>query len=194
MKRSNPDYQLSLLELQLEEFEAYLLSNQLYWPLAMHKSSRAESLRLTTGNLLLNINEISAKLDQLSEVQKQDFYNLLNTWNKMHQTWLSTMQIKAMTELGSRINLWEAYLTDLKDNQILAEHYPVEIRNRVICSLLADLIRNTPEHVSIQRKISRLDQQLNQVFQKGPFVWAQYLEDIYPEDEFWFLYGRPITE
>ncbi len=160
----------------------------------MHKSSRAESLRLTTGNLLLNINEISARLDQLSEVQKQDFYNLLNTWNKMHQTWLSTMQAKALTELGSRINLWAAYLTDLNDNQILAEQFPVEIRNRVICSLLEDLISDTPEYASIQRKINLLDQQLRQVFQKGPFVWAQSLEEIYPEDEFWFLYGQPITE
>ncbi len=194
MKRSNPDYKLSLLELQLEEFEAYLLSNQLYWPLSMHKSAGSESLRLTTGNLLLNINDISAHLEQLSEVQKQDFYNQMNVWNRMHQAWLSTMQKKALLELSSRINLWSAYLTELKDNKDLAEHYKVEIRNRVICSLLADHTRETSEYFSIHRKITLLDQQLNQMFQKGEFIWPENLKDIYPEDEFWFLYGQPNIE
>jgi hypothetical protein len=194
MKRNKPDFKLSLLELQLEEFEAYLLSSQLYWPLSMHKSAGAESLRLTTGNLFLNINDISAGLEQLSEVQKQDFYTLMNVWNRMHRTWLSTMQKKALLELSSRINLWSAYLIELKDNKNLAEHYKVEIRNRVICSLLAELTGNISETTSIYREITLLDQQLNQMFQQGPFIWAEYLKEIYPKDEFWFLYGLPITE
>ena len=195
MRKRNVNHNLNLLSLQISEFESYLLSRELYWPLSFRApAGERPYLRLTTGNLLLNVNEISANLDALSPTQQVDFYDLMATWDMLQRQWLSALQEKAAAELESRINLWEAYITDLREQKAYGTHYRVEVRNRVICELIPEQLEKLPVSTGQRARLKKMDGYLGRLFKTGPFLWHEDLESMYPEDPYWYLYGKPVHE
>jgi len=190
-----PEYSLELLSLQLQEYEPYLLSQELYWPLSYRAPAGSPPfLRLTTGNLMLNINEITVHLDLLDSIQEQQYFKLMLAWDGFRLKWKSTMQEKASRELNSRINLWAAYLNDLREGKDRGQNYAYEVRFRVICALLADLLADQNEIASVLERLRQLDSQLRSMFQSGPFLWTARLREMYPADLYWYLYGKPLLE
>ncbi|MBN1266255.1 MAG: hypothetical protein JXA25_12235 [Anaerolineales bacterium] len=195
MKSFQPEYSLQLLALQLDEYESYLLSKELYWPLSHRAPSGSRPfLRLTTGNLMLNINEITVYLDLLNPSQEQQYFQLILSWDSIRQKWRGTIQEKALLELKNRIKLWSAYLEDLIQGKDRGQSYSFEVRFRLICSLLLDLLTDREEFVDLQKQIRLLDQQLKTQFEPGPFLWPDRLRDMYPADLYWFLYGKPADK
>lgn len=195
MRKRNVNQNLNLLSLQINEFESYLLSRELYWPLSFRAPAGERPYRrLTTGNLLLNVNEISANLDVLSPTQQVDFYDLMASWDMLRRQWLSALQEKAAAELESRINLWEAYITDLREQKTDGIHFSVEVRNRVICELIPEQLGNLPVSTDHKTKLKKMDGYLGRLFKTGPFLWHEDLESMYPADPYWYLYGNPVVE
>jgi len=195
MNNFQPDYSLDLLSLQLDEYESYILSKELYWPLSHRAPAGSRPfLKLTTGNLMLNINEITVNLDLLNESQEQRYFQLILTWDALRQKWRSTIQEKALIELRSRVNLWSAYIDDLKDKKDRGHSYSFEVRFRVICALLMELAAGRDEISEYRKKLVELDQELRIIFQPGPFLWQNRLREMYPADLYWYLYGEPQVE
>ena len=135
------DYNLSLLECMLEEFEAYILSTVVFWPLSQKNKSRllAPLPRLTLGGLSLTLDELASQKSAMNREQEFLYLKLLRTFERFGSKWQVAIEKKAQKELNSRLNLWKAYAKDLEDEPNQIEEYSHEIRTRVMIHHLVEL-------------------------------------------------------
>ncbi len=153
------------LQNALPELKNYLLSEMLYYPLLNNLP------RLTLGGVLLAQRRLGAYPDpQLETVKK---------------AWRAAWTKKAARELNARLTLWRNYLSDYRqDAKGQAVNYPQEVRWRVMIALLLQEIESPPS------ELSALDEFLRANLIQCDFIWDKPLQARFPEDEFWFLYGK----
>ena len=184
--RMNPARSLfQSLDEMLAELEAYLLSPELYWPLG----SRSHVIhRLTLGNLLLTFDQLYAQRDSFDLPDETQFRTLEIAWETAEVKWRSAVSKKGSLEIGSRLNLWKAYLMDLGEGQGASFDYRQEVRNRVIIERLFDLGLNREAWGT---DLQSVDRTLRSLVVPHNFIWAKELEPHYPRDVYWYLYRTP---
>ncbi|MBT3323427.1 MAG: hypothetical protein HN392_14165 [Anaerolineae bacterium] len=167
-----PSSEKDLLYIQtsLPELKKYLLSEILYYPLT------GSLPRLTVGGLLLAQHRVGEEKLGTSLAQK------LAT---VKTSWRVAWTQKSTRELEARLRLWRNYLNDYrnKPEEYIAD-YPHEIRLRVMIELLSAEADQIPDEITILDKLLRAN------FLSGEFIWDERLEAQFPEDRFWFLYGK----
>ena len=109
-------------------------------------------------------------------------------WESAFEKWKSAITKKASTEIRSRLNLWQAYLTDLQEGQGSAYNYHHEVRNRVIVERLFELLDNRKEW---DQDVVACDNLLRSLVISTDFIWPSPLRAAYPQDAYWFLYRKP---
>jgi hypothetical protein len=186
------EYNLCLAEAMLPEMEPYLLSSELFWPLAERSPSGSPPFpRLTFGNLLLTIDELEACSDQFTAEQRERYRQVQGDYAALLERWPAAIERKAQQELGARLNLWRAYIEELQESNSEAAHYVREVRNRVRFQRLLPLAGEVEEVTRARDEVRALDSQLQTRFEKGAFIWDGPLESLYPQETFPYLYGRP---
>ena len=165
------------LEAGIPELERYLLSDELYWPI----SARGYDLpRLTIGGILLTQGQLEARDERIE--------SLLAQLDGVRSRWRVAWETKVSREFGARMRLWSNYLTDYRQNpEGHADSYPHEVRYRVMLQLLMAEIHVQP---SEQDSLSRLDSLLRANLTTGEFIWESDLQDGFPREVYWFLYGK----
>lgn len=182
------NYELSYLSAGLEELEPYLLSDELFWHVSTPPHLHTFPM-LTIGNLLLTSANLKGLLatQQLSPTQKTEYARFARRLQEMRRKWAVAWEKKAAHEYQSRLRQWLIYLNELKskpdDN---APYYSTEVRNRALLELLKD---SSPE--SAQPDIKDLDAVLRAKLTGSDFIWAEEIQPGFPQEEFWFLYGKP---
>lgn len=166
----------AFLEASLPDLEAFLLSDELFWPV----TRRGQALpRLTIGGVLLARARLEAAGEQIeSLVTGIDF--LCSKWRVAWET-------KANREIRMRIGLWRNYLEDYRrDRYQYVGTYRHEVHIRVMIHLLlAELSQASLEG----ELLDRLDVLLKKYFVPGDFIWDEKLMIGFPPNVFWFLYG-----
>ena len=157
------------LEAALAELKNYLLSDVLFYPLT------APMPRLTIGGMLLAQRRLHAQ----KSASPLDFE--LDT---LRTKWRAAWEKKSAKELDARLTLWRNYLNDYRNDENQADHYRHEVRWRVMSELLLDEISQG------SAELVGLDQLLRAKFQSGEFIWNDTLKREFPQDKFWFLYGK----
>mgnify|MGYP006935316197 FL=1 len=157
------------LESAIPELKNYLLSDTLYYPMG-------QLPRLTIGGLLL-----AQKRLQAGNRRTHLFPKLDSVKTKWYAAWIK----KSAREIESRLTLWRNYLNDYQNKPAeYAADYPSEVRWRVMLELLAaETDETSPELIA-------LDQLLRAKLKKSNFIWDAHLQSEFPEDKFWFLYGK----
>ena len=157
-------------EAGLDELEAYLLSNELYYPIPAHA---ADLTQLTLGGLLLT----RARLGPTPGLAAQDA-----RLESARQNWRSAWEAKARREVHARSELWKDYLAEVRsDRRGAARQYSQNVRHRVIIALLGE-------------SSDLMDNSLRNMLIPGAFVWDAQLQGFFPQDKFWFLYGSLTFE
>jgi hypothetical protein len=153
--------------------QAYLLSNELYWPLG------ANLPRLTVGALLLALTRL--------EVSQPDEADQLRVQvETVRVKWRSAWEQKIARETANRLRLWTQFLSDLAHApEQNADAYPGEVRGRAILGLLLRELPNAPEKTAL----AEADTLLKARLLPAAFIWEAALQTAFPEAEFWFLYG-----
>lgn len=170
----------AFFEAALDDLEAYLLSDELYWPLSMRGISLP---RLTLGGLLLTWRRLQAYGESRPDDEQR-----LSYWR---ERWRAAWEKKARREFASRFNLWRNYLEDYFDAPSrYAPDYPQEVRQRVLLELLRSEI---PEPRPEDEMLSGLDARLRTAFLPGNFLWEAPLQPFFPPERWWYLYGRLKT-
>ena len=189
-----PEVNLDLAEAMVDELEAYLLSNELFWPISRQPAPGQPLFpRLTLGGLSLTLDELSAQERALSPSLLARHGRLRFRFEALLTKWASAGEGKAVRELGSRINLWQAYLSELEESSRWAEEYAHEVRQRVMATRLAGVARLQPGALPHLQGLQDLDARLRRIFRRGKFVWDERLRAVYSEEDYWFLYGSPGT-
>ena len=165
------------------ELEPYLLSDELYWPLA---SSRIGLPRLTIGGLVLAETCLKVRMD------KPDFLQLEQEKDRIRSKWYSAWECKAGREIRARLDLWRNYLVDFRQApEAHADAYPQEVRWRVILHLLSsEATISTAE----SDELGTLDEVLKASFMEGKFIWDVALVSAFQRHTCWYLYGSIMPQ
>jgi hypothetical protein len=182
---------LSLLERIVEEFEHYILSTQVFWPIS-HSGITATPLpRLTLGGLNLHLNELVSQRAQMDHEQIKRYDRLHQELEQCQKKWQATMENKAIQELRARLNLWKAYLSDLEEKPEWIEYYPKEVLNRLMIDLLLNITGSGPGLETELRMMRNLDLRIHDFIVPGKFILDDPLQSVYPREKFPYLYMRP---
>jgi len=174
-----------LLREALPELRAYILSADLYRPIRTGASGGMRLPQLTIGSLMLSLARLKAL--QLTGQPAAELAGLSQNIDVVRQEWRANWGNKASREIGSRMNLWQQYLRELRsDPRGHSAAYPSEVRHRAIFHLLRDEA-NDPQAAQ-DEQLSMLDQILRGLSRPGSFVWEAELAGGFPKEDFWFLY------
>jgi len=171
------------LKASLPELPDYLLSVELFWPLTL---PGVELPRLTVGGLLLARTRLRAVA--MFPTEEAKLMPLEQQMMSIRSRWLAAWERKVMQEAHARLDLWKNYLTDyLHAPDQYADAYPQEVRWRAMLHLLlAELAARVPEHAALMK----LDIQLRASLLPSAFIWEPEFVPGFPQDQYWFLYGR----
>ncbi len=182
------DFDLSVLRSFLSEFDAYLKSEVIFWPMGGSKQMPA----LTLGGLLLVRRKLAARRAALTPDQSAEFDGLDGQAETLFSRWPVNIEKKALREISSRLNVWAAALDECDENPLAcAEAYHSSVNARVYLALLFPLVARLPEADSHRRRLATLDARLRSLLIPGDFIWEAALAPAFPRAEFWFLYGQP---
>ena len=176
-------YDQQYLQSALDELETYLFSDQVFWPIGVEAPAGQPGYpKLTAANLLLAFTRLAHNAN--TPAQKATARQLSDRFNALTAHWQSHWQDKLQQEYTSRLRQWSSYLQELDEApEKYAAYYPTEVRLRLLLDLLA-------VHSQVDlAKIKSLDNLLKQYFILGDFVWEPDSIEIFPQDEYWYLYG-----
>lgn len=166
----------AFLEASIPDFNAYLLSDELLWPV----TTRGQELpRLTIGGVLLARARLMAAGEPIE--------SLIAELDVIRSKWRVAWETKAGREIRMRSRLWSNYLEDYRrDPYRYAGTYHQEVRTRVMIHFLIEEYPQVPPEGEL---IDSLDVILKRFFIPGDFIWDAELQNGFPIDKFWFLYG-----
>jgi hypothetical protein len=195
MKIQPTDRNLSLAAAMMAEMEPYLLSAEVFWPLESRPPRGGLAFpRLTLGGLLLTLDQLEAVQGEMSSAHISDLRRLDMRMDQLRFKFAVALENKATREAGSRFNLWRAFVGDLEETPTRAGNYAHEVRHRVI---LARLETFAADHVDFQKVVAAarsVDRRLQRLFKQDAFIWDDRLQQAYPQQPYWYLYGRPRLE
>ena len=122
--------------------------------------------------------------DLRAELERLD-----QTLDDMRSHWRVAWEAKAAREFHARLNLWRDFLQEYRDHpENNADRYAYEVQRRAMLDLLAPDATGAPQ---AERDLLRsLDQLLRAVLVPGEFAWEPDMQGGFPQDEYWYLYGR----
>jgi hypothetical protein len=174
------------LKTAVPELQEYILSNELYWTLrpVQRAPGGVQVPQLSIGNLQLSQARLAAR--SLSSSEQAELSDLQRSIEAVRSEWRANWGRKADQEFQSRLNLWQQYLRELRDDaKPSAVFYAREVRNRAILQLLqTEMSGAGPEN----EQLRMLDGILRGVGRPGPFVWELELAGGFGQAAFWFLY------
>jgi hypothetical protein len=178
------DSDWAFLRAAVGDLREYILSAELYWTL--RPVQRHSIPQLTIGSLLLSQARLAAL--KLEAHQESELADLSRQIHAVREEWRANWGLKAGREFGSRLNLWQQYIRELRgDVRRNVSAYPSQVRARAILRLLrSELTDPVPQNE--EDTLTMLDQILRGVTNPGPFVWEPEVEDGFPQEGFWFLY------
>lgn len=180
------DHDIQFLKLAVNDLGDYLTVKEIFWPLpeAGHAAG-VLSNRLSLGALLFAHSRLHAR--HLDDAQTLEVDSLDQRINDGHTRWQAHWDSKAAQEFPVRMRLWRNYLEEYRqDPPGSYRAYSREVDRRVMLQLLG---KNAPIPVEEQDRLQQLDDELTRYFIPGPFVWSTDLQDGFPPDLYWFLYG-----
>lgn len=185
-----PEYNLALARAILEDLEQFLQSPEAFWPLTIPSPSPGVPFPgLSLGALLLTLDELRAAEADADAAGRSASRAFEREFDRICQKWAVAVARKALTEASQRLSVWRAYLQDLSDARADPTDFPRDVRQRVILSRLSGLARANPGSREIAEAVEEWDSILRRSFIPGDFIWDARLMLIYPELDFWFLYG-----
>jgi len=182
---------VTVLAAMVEEMAAYLRSDVLFWP--MMKSGLP---KLTLGGYLMRQNRLLALRELLLAGEQEQLDTAVSQFNHILVEKIVRLEQKAHQELEARIRQWGEYLKDLQWERAAAmAGYGSAVETRVMMTAVTKKLQLPPYQLNprITKQIRLLDDNLRRRWQSGPFIWPEEWQLAYPEDVYWWLYGRVIS-
>lgn len=179
---------LAVLAAMAAQMDDYLKSDILFWNMG-----QGGMPMLTLGGYLMRQYRLLLLSNLLSEAQQGELETAVIQFNTALAEKIVRLEAKANSELEARIRQFEAFLRDLRKGQETGMNYGTAVEPRAMIAALVDKLRMAPYQVDrqIPGRVETLDRSLRQRWVPGEFIWPQDWQPAYPQDEFWWLYGKP---
>ena len=103
---------------------------------------------------------------------------------------------KGIDEVGIRMRQWDRSVATLLDKPIESiPYYATIAENRVMLAELFKYLQQAPYQLDEKwvQETAVIDQALKAHWQAGAFIWPNVWQPAYPQDNYWWLYGQPVT-
>jgi hypothetical protein len=171
----------------VSDLQEYLLSDVLFWQM----QAPSYIPKLSLGLLLLTRAQLEAAQGRLSPAQQAEVERATREMDAVLSKWAVAAEKKAGQELRSRINLWQGFLDEYRDDpHRYTGHYSDEVAQRVIAALLLRRFPRLADSTEAKR-LGPLDSQLRGRLKDDSFIWPEEIQPAFPQSEFWYLYGKP---
>ncbi len=179
------DLDLREARAMLESFVPYIYENELYGKVGMNMP------RLTPGAVLLRIVRLERLHSHMNDSQLRAYQTLGNQFNSLTGEWQQAYGKKLLQEVTSRLRDLQTYLSECRDDERgCASNYLPEALRRTILHEISTVL--TPEELGDSAAtLKGADRNLRTYARPCPFLWDKALEEVYPEDPYWWLYQRP---
>ncbi|MCC6188669.1 MAG: hypothetical protein IT318_06515 [Anaerolineales bacterium] len=185
----NVAHDLAAFKHMAAELQDYLLSSTLFWQM----QASSDFPKLSLGMLLLTQARLEGADSLLSQTQRAERNATARQVDATLGNWQVAAEKKAAQEFRSRVNLWEQYWNDCREQPVTcADNYPQEVTQRVIAGLLLlkfPRLLDSPE----ARSLEALDRLARARLVGGRWIWPPDLQPGFPEAEHWYLYGLPAS-
>jgi hypothetical protein len=146
---------------------------------------------LTLGGLLMRLYRLSRLEDVLTTEQQNLVQDARLNFEAERSKWAVHYENKIQRELESRTSALLRFLDEcLEDRTGCMANYPVQAEKRI---MIEHLRSEAQEHDSLSDEqdnaIRAIDQKLRRLFENGDFITDKRLIGVYPQEDFWWLYG-----
>jgi hypothetical protein len=178
---------VKILSAMASNLTPYLYEDELYGYLA------GDLPRLTVGGLLLRLYRLTRLDDEwLTSEQQNQIQDASLNFDVECSQWAVHYEKKLQQELNARLNALEQFLKECSEKPHgCAVSYPSQAEKRTIIQHLRSEAQKQdvlPEDATA--RITQFDQKLRRLFEEGDFFFTDArLASVYPQDEFWWLYG-----
>jgi hypothetical protein len=175
-----------ILKEATSDWEAFLLSKEIYWQLNLSSkqiSPADRRVRISAGRILISY-------FLLKHLNENDQDPILNNFLALKNKWLANWQKKVSEELPIRIRQWNQFVNDLRGDSDFSQP---QMNNQLQLRLMIDLLMNESDEIVKEKLlplIGNLDTRYKHLTVKNGFVWGSELIDIFPENEYWYLYRK----
>jgi hypothetical protein len=171
------------------DLKDYLLSSILYWQLSASHRNEPPLPKGTLGGLLIRLHRLAALEEALDAGQQERLANARRLAETSLEYWSAQAESKALAEIRSRLNIWEAYLADLEARPAASgAEYPTQAEGRTILSLLLNFAHRAEAAAGFAPHLDEADARLREMARPGGFVWNAALAPAFPQERFWWLY------
>lgn len=180
---------LKILEQMATEMEAYLISDSMHWTMA-----ERDMPRLTIGGYLMRQQRLSILRNYLQPEEQARLDVAIKHFNQTLVEKVVRFEHWAHQELHAFLSEWTCYLRSLtKYKELAVNRYAGKVDTRVVITAVIDKLLETPYRLDpqIPKEVAVLDQSLCRHWQVGRFVWEPVWRPAYPQEKYWWLYGKP---
>lgn len=179
----DPDFESTVAHAMLDELEAYLKSDIVFWQAA--STALGDRMpRVTIGGLLESLLRAEA-------AGVADAPSMRAALDRIRSRRRDGYLSHAEREARSRLDAWAWYLDDYdRKASDVADYYPNEVRARLKAELLLNGLEEEHRGQAERARAGQLDARVRASFAQGDFVLDERLKPQLPSDRFWWLYGR----
>ena len=190
---ATPAEDMSVVREMANEMQDYLMGEEVYRTLIVVTAQGEERIQSSCGDLLARLHKLDGQSRLLSQAQRDELTTIRRridaSTKPMHVQYHRLIE----REVRARLNSLQWYLDDCDEehSQCLIQ-YPFEIRNR---QRIAEMVKALGEKLSaeIQAEIAATDRRLAEATVSADFVWDNRVKDVYPREEYWYLYVLPAA-
>ena len=193
---ATPETDLEVVGAMAAQFESYILRGEVYRTVAVPASSQGEErIQSSGGDLLARLHKLSARSDVLTPAQKQALSEARAQVEATVGRLPSHYQALLLREAKARLNSLNWFLDDCQENRRECRvQYPFEIRNRQRIAEIGKAL-DAASAKALATQLDVIDQRLRGLtggVAGGSFVWDASVAQVYPREEYWYLYALPV--
>lgn len=161
----------------------YVYEEDLYGKIGMNMP------RLTLGALRLRLRRLNALRGQMSAGQTTLLDTIAAQHDSAQREWSTHYQKKLGEEVEKRARDLQTWIRECKDDpKTCANSYMPEALRRTMIQEALDAMTDSSGSLT---PVKRVDSDLRRYVETSGFIWDAKLQPVYPQEKFWWLYGRP---
>lgn len=188
---ATPEEDLAVVREMANEMQDYLLGEDVYRTLVVTTNQGEERVQSSCGDLLARLHRLDSENHRLTQAQRDELTAIKRRISAGTGPMRARYSGLIQREIRARVNSLKWYLDDCQeDTRACRVQYPFEIRNRQrVAELLKALDDETPN--DIRAEVEAVDRRLREATAGAAFVWDKRVQDVYPKEEYWYLYALP---
>jgi len=186
---------LDELERMVLRLGDYLLGNEMYLSIGGGAVRGSSAPQMTLGALLLRRRRLTQLRSKLKRADGIRLDAALADHDNLQREWTLHYEQKLQREVPSRLRVMAGFFRECSENpRDCAGAYPIEaLRRTIVGEILLAMKEFGYEKSEVIASVRPADQALRRILQAGEFIWSPLLAPVYPQDDFWWLYGRPAA-